>query len=267
MCVRLNFVLHTVLTTDADNLGFNGPMHNLCWRKRRGELVRISDSMPYGGSHVKTRGWLIAVPMQVVLAIRAFAIWQCDRRVAGVLLLGMCSYWIALVFCSIKAAIGTRYAPSVLTTVLRECYSTASLTGTPKEIKLAFGALLSLDGIMFFLILLRALITDRTSRIQIVNVLLRDGTIYYSVIFGTFYLTYDHSKLIANVVLATTLPFERVVLSISVSNALLAAQSIGASHIILTFGPITIPEHYALCGQTHTHRGVHISGAANSAGQ
>ncbi|TDL21079.1 hypothetical protein BD410DRAFT_314806 [Rickenella mellea] len=162
--------------------------------------------------------------MQVVLAIRVFAIWQCDRRVAGVLLLGMSSYWIALIFNSVKATIDTRYAPSVLMTALHECYSIASLTGAPIEVKLAFGGLLGIDGMMFFLILHRALITDRTSRIQIINVLLRDGTIYYPVIFVLS---------IANVVLATGLPFERVVFSISVSNALLAAQSIGASQIIL----------------------------------
>ncbi|TDL17153.1 hypothetical protein BD410DRAFT_843850 [Rickenella mellea] len=90
--------------------------------------------------------------------------------------------------------------------------------------KLGFASLMIYDGLMFILILIRTFHEGRKTRARILTILFRDGMIYYTVIFALSAV---------NLLKATSPDQFKGSLIGSLAPTLLAAQSIGASHIIL----------------------------------
>ncbi|TDL18591.1 hypothetical protein BD410DRAFT_493727 [Rickenella mellea] len=237
------------------NVGFSGSMFNVC----------------VGVSYLETWGlWLVQVPIQIILSLRTFAVWHRDRRVAALLLLCASGYYITIIVCSIKLTKTNHFIRNPLIDALHECYSDVVLTESLTLSKWAFGTLMFFDGVMFLLILSKAIMTDRKFRARILNILLRDGTIYYTVIFGINPSLYFSASRVenctagisfANVLLATTLSAQRGILAISVSNALLAAQSIGASNIVLSLRKFSSQAQLAPTRwQSNSGIGVRIAG-------
>ncbi|TDL24386.1 hypothetical protein BD410DRAFT_119482 [Rickenella mellea] len=173
--------------------------------------------------------WLIGVPIQVVLTLRTLAVWQRSHIVAGILVLVASIYFITMIVCSVILTKSNHYIPSPLMGPLQLCYSSNDGV-SPNITKYAFGSLMLYDGVMFFLILVKAVLDDRRTRTKLLGILLRDGAIYYAALFA---LT------IANILFATVVLQHRLVLALSLSTTLFVAQSIGASHIILSIRKYT----------------------------
>ncbi|TDL14674.1 hypothetical protein BD410DRAFT_845835 [Rickenella mellea] len=138
-----------------------------------------------------------------------------------------------------------RYVPNPLLEPLLECYS--GVTGfTVTTTKLGFSSLMVYDGVMFILILIKTVREGRKSRARILTILFRDGMIYYAVLFALS---------IADLI-ATTLPRFEVTLVGSLAPALLAAQSIGASHIILNLRKYSFTDENLTLGLRRENDGV-----------
>ncbi|TDL18586.1 hypothetical protein BD410DRAFT_842756 [Rickenella mellea] len=80
------------------------------------------------------------------------------------------------------------------------------------------------DGIAFTLILTKAILAGRSAKANILRVLIRDGAIYYAVLFILS---------VGNLLLASVLSQQRAIYVTSLSHATVDAQAIGGSHIIL----------------------------------
>ncbi|TDL19817.1 hypothetical protein BD410DRAFT_397952 [Rickenella mellea] len=97
------------------------------------------------------------------------------------------------------------------------------------------------DSVMFFLILLRAIVDGRCTRTRLLGILLRDGAIYYAVLFAFG---------VADIFMTSLFPLKRTTLIGVLEPAQLAAKSIGACHIVLNLKmyfnqrqPTIAPEH------------------------
>ncbi|TDL15722.1 hypothetical protein BD410DRAFT_87069 [Rickenella mellea] len=158
--------------------------------------------------------------------LRTWAIWERSRKVAGILVFGASAYYITEVVCSVRLTKSYRYRDNILADTLRECYSTAvAVSPSQMAIKFSFGSLMLLDGMIFTLILTKVVLIGKGTRVKILKVLVRDGTIYDAVLFAIS---------VANLTLVTVLPQQRIICVTSLANTTVVAQSIGASHIVLS---------------------------------
>ncbi|TDL14665.1 hypothetical protein BD410DRAFT_809547 [Rickenella mellea] len=152
--------------------------------------------------------WLCTFPLQITLSLRTLAIWDRDWRATVVLGVGAATYNISVLVGSVLLTKWFRYVPNPLLELLLGCYG--GFTGLTTTItKSGFASLMFYDGVMFILILIKTV---------------REGMIYYAVLFALS---------LANLLMATSLPQFELTLVGSLAPALLVAQSIGASHIIL----------------------------------
>ncbi|TDL19802.1 hypothetical protein BD410DRAFT_791684 [Rickenella mellea] len=127
--------------------------------------------------------WLCTLPLQVTLSLRTLAIWERDWRAAVVLAIGAATYNICVLVGDILLTKWYRYIRNPLLEPLLDCYS--GITGLSATItKLGFASLMFYDGVMFILILIRTLQEVRKTRARLLVILLRDGMIYYAVLFG-----------------------------------------------------------------------------------
>ncbi|TDL18584.1 hypothetical protein BD410DRAFT_842754 [Rickenella mellea] len=214
---------------NIDSMGFNGEILNLLGTVHLFACSKTDDrplSCLRANYYVAWAQWLYCIPFQLVLFLRVLAVWESDRKVAGILAI------VASVYYSSMIAIGVILTKSfrrpepleaLVTESLQECFT--SLPGTFLRLaRFAYGLCLLSDGVMFTLILVKAIITERRARARLLSYLLRDGSVYYTVLFALS---------IGSVSMAVILPAERVILALSFSTAIFVAQSIGASHILL----------------------------------
>ncbi|TDL24530.1 hypothetical protein BD410DRAFT_93253 [Rickenella mellea] len=167
--------------------------------------------------------YVFSIPMQIVLTLRTWAIWERDLRVAAILIIAEAIYNVTVIVCDSILSKTYRYEPDALLGPLLDCYS--GISGMSSTIvKVAFASLMIADAIVFVLILMRAIKEGRRTRTGILRVLVRDGAVYYAVLFAFS---------VGNLFLTTFLPLKRITLMGSLAPALLVAKSIGASHIVL----------------------------------
>ncbi|TDL18604.1 hypothetical protein BD410DRAFT_806462 [Rickenella mellea] len=151
--------------------------------------------------------WLFTIPMQVVLTFRTLAIWERNVNVAILLAVSGVTYNLTILVGTVietknfrcqKIARDDRPNPTL--EPLQDCYS-GIMEISSTVAKFDFGALMIFDC--------------TKTRARVLGVLLRD---VLSVV---------------NLLLTTFLPLKRITLMGSLAPALVTAQSIGASHIIL----------------------------------
>ncbi|TDL17162.1 hypothetical protein BD410DRAFT_843861 [Rickenella mellea] len=162
------------------------------------------------------------------LSLRTLAIWGRDWKAAVVLGVGAAIYNISVLASYI-----------LLTNQPRFLVVSVKLDAL---MKLGFISLMFYDGVMFTLILIRTVHEGRKTRAKILTILFRDGVIYYAVILALNAV---------NLNVATWTSASDVTLVGPLAPTLLAAQSIGASHIILNL------RKYAYA--THALPSIHLS--------
>ncbi|TDL19812.1 hypothetical protein BD410DRAFT_791697 [Rickenella mellea] len=174
--------------------------------------------------------WMITFPLQIVLGLRTIAIWERDRLVTALVVLGTVAYNTTLLISSLLSSKSYR----CLLGSLLGCYS-GDFGFSTTLIKLTYSALMAYEGMLFILISIKAIQGGRVGRGRLIVILLRDGAIYYAVIFAFS---------IANVALANFISLTRIMLAGSLAPAMLAAQSIGACHIILNLRKYSYGQGY-----------------------
>ncbi|TDL19813.1 hypothetical protein BD410DRAFT_830082 [Rickenella mellea] len=167
--------------------------------------------------------WMITFPLQIVLGLRTIAIWERDRRVTALVVLGTVAYNITLLIGDVLLSRQYHYHAQPILEPVLGCYS-GVFGVSPTLTKIVYSALMAYEGILFVLILSKAVRSHRIGRGQLIIILLRDGAMYYAAIFAFS---------IANVILTDFVSLTRIMLSAALAPAMLAAQSIGACHIIL----------------------------------
>ncbi|TDL21731.1 hypothetical protein BD410DRAFT_288673 [Rickenella mellea] len=120
--------------------------------------------------------WVISIPVQAILYLRALAVWERNRNIAILLSFGATFYYISLITCSI---IAMRQPNS---NTMDGCYSanpSVAITLT----KYSLGSTMCYDGMIFFVILTKVL-QERGERLRLLDIVFRDGAIYCAVQFG-----------------------------------------------------------------------------------
>ncbi|TDL18581.1 hypothetical protein BD410DRAFT_493343 [Rickenella mellea] len=101
---------------------------------------------------------VIPTPVQTVLLLRTWAVWERSSFVARILVLGATlseAHYVAVVVCSVQLTKAYRYIPNVLVDTLTECYRAAvAVSPSHTTVKIMFG---SLDGMIFTLMLTKAI--------------------------------------------------------------------------------------------------------------
>ncbi|TDL17164.1 hypothetical protein BD410DRAFT_843863 [Rickenella mellea] len=213
----------------------------------------ISNNMPYARTWLL---WICSFPLQselqssschylqsndilqATLSLRALAIWGRDWKAAVVLGVGAAIYNISVLVSYILLTIPLPYvefSPSKLGALM----------------KLGFISLMFYDGVMFSLILIRTVNEGRKTRAKILAILFRDGMIYYAIILGITVSSLPWSIFdkpytalsAANLLMANSLAEFEVTLVGYLAPTVLAAQSIGASHIILNLRKYAYNNH------------------------
>ncbi|TDL14142.1 hypothetical protein BD410DRAFT_846303 [Rickenella mellea] len=182
----------------------------------------------------------------IILALRTLAIWDRDWRATIILGIGAATFNISVLI-SASLLEKLEWLPYVAQPVSRfetllHCY--IGVTGPPAAItKLGFASLMFYDSVVFILILIRTVHEGCKTRARILTILLRDGMIYYAVLFALS---------VGNLIIATSLPQFKIALIASLAPALIAAGSIGASHIILNLRKHSYARHTLGLGQLST---------------
>ncbi|TDL19815.1 hypothetical protein BD410DRAFT_397856 [Rickenella mellea] len=163
------------------------------------------------------------IPPTSCLGLRTIAIWERDRRVVTLVVIGTVAYNVTVLIGEILLTRSYHFKPQPILAPILGCYSGDFGISTTLT-KILYACLMAYEGTLFILILSKAIHGGRAGRGKLIVILLRDGAMYYAVIFAFS---------IANVVLTNFISLTRIMLAGSLAPALLAAQSIGACHIIL----------------------------------
>ncbi|TDL19830.1 hypothetical protein BD410DRAFT_873656 [Rickenella mellea] len=168
-------------------------------------------------------GWMCQIPMQIILVLRTVAIWERNRKVTFLLVVGALIHNVSALTSNIVLTRSIRYHPDPAMQALLACYS--GFTGISIVwSKLGFAALMLFDTIMFSLILTKTVQDGRSTHTRLIPILFRDGAIYYAVLFALS---------IANIAVANSANLKASTLEGALSPALVVAHSIGASHVVL----------------------------------
>ncbi|TDL19814.1 hypothetical protein BD410DRAFT_873635 [Rickenella mellea] len=214
-------------------------------------------------------GFGVSLPnhqLTVVLGLRTIAIWERDRRIVALVVLGTVVYNITVLIGD--ALLSRQYHCSSFSRLI------STMLSDYIRISIGIDHAQPMNLIRLDIEQSRAQppFADQIGRGQLIIILLRDGAMYYAAIFGNLtpqlnYLESNKSSIyagfsIVNVILTYFVSLTRIMLSNALAPAMLAAQSVGACHIILNlrkysyrqgrYGSIRTPERRTLWEELST---------------